>query len=986
MVSLFFFFDYFIEKFLCFLIEGIDGRYQRIQNLVNTLTRKVHFKVSTSHPLKYRIVPESGALEVNDSIKVQIILKEFCSDYRQHVITVEFLLENLVHGQQSLTLHTSHKIKVELCSKSNNPLDKNKKESTKENSLNRSVMELEIRRSIQTGDYFLNTEGVLFPNPRLIPKALKEYFTKYYDECLVNVLKSNLKTVVTSMMKNGKFTIFDRRRFNENVLLFIDNTEKIQDFRDQRNTLNLQSPFWKPLLDKNQTIQLNNMLYLFAKSDSTVDKAGQPVIASAKKYFDMCMTLFYDEVAEAAMRQLFVTWFKSGYMKKAVFHAIKSLKDKSISPHTLKSIKWQALANNDHYSKSFERILQSISADEFFQKDELQDILNVFAFEATEIKSSQDSHSACVLTITGRIIFLSDVIGRVEAELKQNTKINEVQFYAKNVFNIDANLENPKWHGKNVVIVTDKVHVWASHVIDVSGIGYDLTVRKKRAGDGKADGENGKDGADGQAGESSGNIVLLTEELFGGDLLTLKLNGGNGEHGEDGGNGANGKNGCGVTKTDLESLILKYSTLYWGGSQHFFDFTPTDTEELFRKFDTYNKYVYARFKDKNGRVMYWCYAEDYSYWSTSTYDLYFMIAGSQGTAGGVGGRNGVSGEGGNRGDCTVRTLYSGKELLIKNIQKNPGRSGEHGILGKPGHFGKNGNDMAFVDRSTISSGKKYIGTEGNMSISFNFRLNQNESRIDGYEKWFVKRAAYYVHFAVKAVEEGAIMEMKSELKTNADRKSESKTTSKASIIISNVVSKLSQCFAQDDATIAEACQAQEQAEQEENDEDEEKNEEAVAEEMSVLLDCVEHDTGLMNLYGSKKSRSIWTKFVQRIKSYETSTVDTSIELALELFQHETNTDELEPLDAKLKQLIHDVKNFAAQLIPDASKFSFTQIRVLASNIDDRLQQKKIQTQLRSQNDVLFEKYFSTAVDGNITMNSTTNTLIGIKRKSEYRCE
>ena len=212
MVRPFVFFFISFKKSYVFL-EGIDGRYQRIQTLINTLKRKVHFKVSTSHPLKYRIVPESGALEVNDSIRIQIILKEFCSDYRKHEIKVDFLLENLVHGQQLLTINTSHKIKVELCSKSK----KNEKESTKENPLNRSSMELEIRRLIQTGDYFLDTEGVLFPNPRLIPKALKEYFTKYYDECLVNTLKSNLKTVVTSMMKNGKFkfSIFDRKRFHE---------------------------------------------------------------------------------------------------------------------------------------------------------------------------------------------------------------------------------------------------------------------------------------------------------------------------------------------------------------------------------------------------------------------------------------------------------------------------------------------------------------------------------------------------------------------------------------------------------------------------------------------------------------------------------------------------------------------------------------------------------------------------------------------------
>lgn len=769
-------------------------------------------------------------------------------------------------------------------------------------------------------------------------------------------------------------------------MFVIDNTQAIEDFRNQRNTLNLQSSFWESFLTKNQRIQLNNMLYLWTKSDSNVEKAGQPIVTSAKKYFDMCVTLFYDEAAETAMQQLLVTWFKSGYMNKAVFQAIKALQGTTISPRALKNIKWRALASDDYYSKNFEQLLQRITVNEFVQKEDLEHIVNTFAFEKTEFKLSQDSPSACALTIIGRIIFLSDVIEKVEEQLKQNIKIYEVQFNAKNVLNIDSNLENAKWHGKNVVIVADKVHVWASHVIDVSGIGYDLRAQKKRAQDGTAFSESGKDGNHGRAGESSGNIVLLTERLLEGDLLTLKLNGGNGEHGEDGGNGADGKNGCGVTKADLDSLILSYSTLYWGGSRHFFDFTPKGTKELFRKVDTYNKYVFARFQDENSREMHWSYAEDYSFLSTSTYDLYFLIKGSQGTAGGVGGLNGVGGEGGNCGDCIVRKLYSGKELQIKNIEKNPGRSGDHGSMGKPGRFGKNGNDMVFIDRSTIAAGKKYIGTEGNMSIGFTYRMNRYNARINGYEKWVVKRSSHYIHFTTHPIKEGAVMKMESELRTNADRESQSKTTSKASIIISNVVSKFAECFEQNDAAFAEACQVLKQANQEENDEDEEKNEQTVAKEISVLLDCVEHDTGLSNLYGSKKSRSIWTELVERIKSYKTSTVDVSVELVLGCFQHEVNADELQSLDAKLKQLTQDVKNVAGQPIEQVSTFDFTQIRTLANNLDYRVEQKKIHAKLRSQKDLLLEKYFNTTVDGNLALNPTTNTLIGVKEGSPYTCE
>lgn len=133
------------------------------------------------------------------------MLKEVCSDYEKHEITVKFLAVKLINGQRSRTLRSICKIAVELSAKSKSTRNNNEQAVTKENLTNRSLMELEIRRSIQVEDYFLNTESALFPNPYTVPKAIRGFFTRYYGECLIDLLKSNLKSIVTSMMTTSKF-------------------------------------------------------------------------------------------------------------------------------------------------------------------------------------------------------------------------------------------------------------------------------------------------------------------------------------------------------------------------------------------------------------------------------------------------------------------------------------------------------------------------------------------------------------------------------------------------------------------------------------------------------------------------------------------------------------------------------------------------------------------------------------------------------------
>ncbi|CAF0892686.1 unnamed protein product [Adineta ricciae] len=932
-----------------------------ILKVLNSSKTNVYFKVEVSESTLYVTEPNEGIIEAFGLQIIRFTSNKLSLDYAKHEINV---LSTVQHT--NVEYYTKKKLTVDMISNQKDVQSIDRR-ALQQQTFNKQQLELYICQAVRDGQSLSDTMKQLFLNISTVPKAVNQFVQNKYTEYLTGVLKFRFKTVVLNTVRNG-----DRKG--------------IEDFRKHRDTLTIKSSFWTHRLREQEHIELNNWCESFSASCYDVEKAGQSIIASTKKYFDMCFTLYIDEEAEIEMRQLLVEWFKSGQMKKTSFDAWKTFKNKEITPQMIKNIDWQQLSGDDRYANELDKILQRIYIDEFVHKTELYNILNIFVFEQPSFTIPNDSSNMSELIISGRIVFLSDIKGQIERKLQDTEQISEVRFYIKNVFNIDENLENQLWHGKNIVIIADKVHIWNTCIIDVSGRGHDQTAGKKRARDGETCGDlNGADGKDGEAGESSGNMIFLAEELFEGQLLTLKLNGGNGSHGEDGGNGANGNNGYGVTQADLDSLILTYRTLYWGSSDHFFNFTPSDTQELDRKVDTYNKYVLAKFKGSDGRQMHWSYAEDYSYWSTSTYDLYFLIKGTEGTAGGMGGKNGVGGEGGNRGECTVRTLYSGKDLCIGNIEQNVGRSGEHGVLGKPGCFGKNGNDMALVDRSTISAGKKYIGTDGNMSIEIQYRMTQDDSRTDGHEKWVNKRSSYYVHFALKEIPEGAVMQTEIEQRSDVNRQMHSKAMCKASIIVSDVINEFAELFQQDDAVLAEACRAQEKADAEEHAEDEEQEQQSVAEEVSVLVDCVDENSNISGLGRIGKKSTDWTIFSKRLNMYIKEKNENVVDLAFELFECEATEDQLREDNEKIDQIINDFKQAVAKETYQHSKYDLVQIQTLHNTIDDKIQQKKVLTALRTKKSEVFENYVNSSYKYDQKLDDLSTTLVGVESKEQYIC-
>jgi hypothetical protein len=85
-----------------------------------------------------------------------------------------------------------------------------------------------------------------------------------------------------------------------------------------------------------------------------------------------------------------------------------------------------------------------------------------------------------------------------------------------------------------------------------------------------------------------------------------------------------------------------------------------------------------------------------------------FFEGSIGTSGSAGGSNGTGGQGGHAGTCVVKKLGTGEDISI-NLTANGGQNGKHGVPGESGFIGKNGNDIAVIDRSDRKPSKYYYG-------------------------------------------------------------------------------------------------------------------------------------------------------------------------------------------------------------------------------------------------------------------------------------
>lgn len=150
--------------------------------------------------------------------------------------------------------------------------------------------------------------------------------------------------------------------------------------------------------------------------------------------------------------------------------------------------------------------------------------------------------------------------------------------------------------------------------------------------------------------------------------LFVELNGGRGEDGQDGGDGCDGANGLGVTINDLDSLVVKYSSLYRDSWSNFDGYAPPSNWVKQSGSSSSGEYIYRSYKDQHGRLMTYSFAGDKG-WTYTTYELYLLVKGSNGTSGTSGGMNGVGGQGGYNGTCVVKNPENNTEFQINLIKE-----------------------------------------------------------------------------------------------------------------------------------------------------------------------------------------------------------------------------------------------------------------------------------------------------------------------------
>ena len=159
--------------------------------------------------------------------------------------------------------------------------------------------------------------------------------------------------------------------------------------------------------------------------------------------------------------------------------------------------------------------------------------------------------SRSVVEVIGSIIYMSKQLEEVEKLLKnkQHDLIAELHFVAVHMLEIDCDLENSVWHGFNILVMAANVNVSENCKWDLSGLTSQNCYEK--AQNGNSNDKDGKDGIDGRSGESSGNVMIIADQMQNAERLTVILNGGNGSNGQVGGDGANGEDGIGISMKDL---------------------------------------------------------------------------------------------------------------------------------------------------------------------------------------------------------------------------------------------------------------------------------------------------------------------------------------------------------------------------------------------------------------------------------------------------
>jgi hypothetical protein len=261
-----------------------------------------------------------------------------------------------------------------------------------------------------------------------------------------------------------------------------------------------------------------------------------------------------------------------------------------------------------------------------------------------------NSNGKRVFEIFGKNVRIVDVVGKIKDRMG---KVDEIQFNAMDVLHVDADLPQEKFHGKNVFVLANRIKVHGKANWNVSGSNSNHQFSDNAGINWIGE---GKDGEDGFAGESSGNIAMFTEKVHDAVNWKISANGGIGSKGQNGGNGRNGKDGEKFTEAKAKEEY-RYLHREWFG----------ENLKLYEKGSVIHYFRHHMIVEEARLV---------------------LVQGAEATVGKRGGWLGYGGEGGHQGELFIKIIGKETEAFEMKTESFQGKNGDDGKFGKSGKEGK----------------------------------------------------------------------------------------------------------------------------------------------------------------------------------------------------------------------------------------------------------------------------------------------------------
>ncbi|CAF1955408.1 unnamed protein product [Rotaria magnacalcarata] len=379
--------------------------------------------------------------------------------------------------------------------------------------------------------------------------------------------------------------------------------------------------------------------------------------------------------------------------------------------------------------QKFLRSVKYLESDYLFLETQLLSLIN-FYLKPIEISIENLGNRSIVEIISG-IIYVPKIVPKIEQILQdegREKRIDEVRFIALYMLDIDYDLKNSHWHGFNILVMAAKVNVSKKCEWNLSGV----SSRKyyEKASSGSSCGNDGQDGKDGYCGESSGNVMILAEEMHNAHNLTVTLNGGDGSGGQEGGDGANGQDGTGTTMSELKKEYP--SPIHLSLNQ--------DVATLFNKISSKGK-------------------------------------GSKGEQGGRGGLNGLGGDRGFQGECFV--VSKENKSFPVHIKRAKGSKGQNAKPDRTGEYGKNGWDVGYTDYVYWTRADEF-GAGHNQRLTMNYSASSSDRVYCGYRYDALGSSACYTTIKASMLEHRKLADSEKlrEIRKEGKRRKEAVATRK----------------------------------------------------------------------------------------------------------------------------------------------------------------------------------------------------------------